>query len=141
MATKAQTEGEKCATEGCWNKRPYQRGGFLRLCWKCREHLKKKRDPIAHQYRILRKSAQRRDIPFTITPPEWRWWVKQTGYMEKKGKGKGYMSVGRKNHSRGYSLSNIQMEEYHFNSTKGNEIPGEDLPQNHRRGDYVDEPF
>jgi len=127
MVAKAQYASEKCATAGCWNKRPHQQGGFLKLCWRCRNIIKKKRNPLRWQFNILRRSAKRRDVPFQITFEEYCEWCRVTGYMEKKGKGKGDMSVGRIDHSKGYCLDNIVMEDYHFNISKRNDH--DELPE------------
>lgn len=128
---------DRCGTR----PRAKQQGGHLSHCWRCRTEIKKERQPLRYQFNILRKSAKRRNIPFRITFKEWCWWCNQTGYMDKKGRGKGNMSVGRIDHSKGYSISNIQMEEYHFNTVKGHEVPGKDLKQNHSEGYDDNEPF
>ena len=135
------SEDKICQTPGCYNKRPYQQGGWLKLCWGCRTRLKKKRHPVEYEYTRVRSSAKRRGVPFNITIEEWRAWCAETGYMELKGKQKGDMSLGRKDHSKGYSLSNMILEEYNFNSIKGHEVPGQDVPQNHSQEYDGNEPF
>lgn len=134
----------KCTSPTCFRTRAFQRGYYLSLCWKCRNLLKKKRQPLRYQFNILRKSAKRRGIPFKITFDKWCEWCEQTGYMKVKGRGIGFKSIGRIDHSKGYELDNICVEDYHFNSIKGHEVPGEDLKQNHQEcyeDISEDEPF
>lgn len=58
----------------------------------------------------------------------------------RRGRTRWSKSIGRIDHSKGYSIANIQVEDYMFNSEKGHHVPSRpDLKQNHSE-DYED-PF
>lgn len=143
VAEKARTPEEKCALKHCRNRRVYQKGRYkkkdgtitvyekrLPYCWKCKTRMLKTRHPVTYAFNVLRKSARKRKIPFTITSEEFAEFCQRTGYIEKKGNEEGALTVGRIDHNKGYHIWNIQAEEFTENSVKGHTVPGEETKQN-----------
>jgi hypothetical protein len=58
-------------------------------------------------------------VPFSITLADFKAWCKETGYMETRGMEPTSMTIDRKDHSKGYSIDNIQLMTHLENSTNG----------------------
>lgn len=128
----ARTKEEKCATKWCRNRKAakitrYKSAsgkiivyeGFLKVCWKC--HAKKLRDtrPWTYVLNMLRHSARKRKLPFTLTIAEFRQFCAETGYLEKRGNKPDSLTIDRKDHNEGYHLWNIQVMTHAENSEQG----------------------
>lgn len=124
-------KGFKCETPYCRNRKARKGNGyFLRLCWKCRSRQLKERHPATYVMNALRQRARKRRIPWGITLADFKTWCAQTGYLVKRGHGKGLATIDRINANEGYHIGNIQILEYLENCTKGHYVPGMDCKQN-----------
>ena len=68
----------------------------------------------------LRKSAKKRNKPFTIELNWFREWIKKTPYMDGRGRFAGGLNIDRIRNEEGYSPDNIQVLEKIQNITKYN---------------------
>lgn len=124
-------KGFKCETRYCRNRKARKSNGYLlRKCWKCRSHLLRERHPATYVMNALRQRARKRRIPWTITLEEFKKWCARTGYLKKRGHGKGLATIDRVNANEGYHIWNIQIMEFLQNCTKGHFVPGMDCKQN-----------
>lgn len=67
---------------------------------------------------MLKKSARKRGLPFTITLEYFKELVSQTDYMEKKGRKEGSLNIDRIDGSKGYEPGNLQVIEKEENLFK-----------------------
>jgi len=122
---KGSKKGRMCETRYCRNVKARKSDGYLlKHCWKCRSRMLKERHPATYVYNALRGRAKQRRVPWKITLPEFKEWCKKTGYIEKRGHGKGLATIDRINANKGYTLDNIQILEFMENCTKGHYVPG-----------------
>ncbi len=103
-----------CKHEGC-DKEPAP--GRLE-CYTCRSREIIKRKPIDMAYYWLKKSAKRRDLPFTITLVWFRTWIKGTDYMESRGRLSESLTIDRPDNLLGYTPDNMQIKSKHDNVCK-----------------------
>jgi hypothetical protein len=131
-APQARAKHEKCATKWCRNKRAekitvYKRldgtvgrsTAFLRHCWKCRSKMLKERHPATYVLRMLRQSARKRKLPFTITLAEFKLFCARTGYLARRGNQPGDLTVDRVDWNEGYHLWNLRVLTHRENSEQG----------------------
>jgi len=106
---------KQCATIHCFNVRRVRR----RFCNSCRARRNREANPAARLLANLRSSAKRRGLTCDITIEDWLVWCEKTGFLDlPRGRKKGSRSVGRIDHSLGYTIENIRVEDYMFNSHK-----------------------
>jgi hypothetical protein len=68
-----------------------------------------KNHPVEWAFYMLRKSAKRRFLPFTLSLKYFRKWVKGTDYMELKGRNGDDMTIDRMKPELGYVAGNLQV--------------------------------
>lgn len=88
---------------------------------------------------MLRLSARRRKLAFSLTLTEFRKFCDDTGYLEKRGNKPESLTIDRINHDKGYHLWNIKIETHAKNSINGHTVPGRDTKQNERRPEGEEE--
>ena len=114
-------------------------GYFLKECWKCRSRLLKQRRPWTYVLNMIRHSARKRKLAFTLTVESFKTWCIQTGYLEKRGNKPGDLTIDRINWNEGYHIWNLQVLTHEENSEQG----ADNTPRD-KRVDPVDpdnEPF
>lgn len=92
----------------------------MSICSKCRKRLYKERHPVRYTFSYLKNNARRRKHTFTLTIDEFVQFVRETGYMEGKGRHADKLSIDRIDPRRGYTPDNIQVLTVSKNATKGN---------------------
>jgi hypothetical protein len=86
----------------------------------------KKKRPATYVLNMLRHSARKRKLPFTLTVNQFEDFCLQTGYLEKRGNKPGDMTIDRKDWDEGYHIWNIQVMTHAENSDQGaNNTPRE----------------
>lgn len=131
-APQARTPEEKCVTKWCRNRRAlkytYYRSAngtvikyenFLRHCWKCRARMFKERRPVTYVLNMLRHSARKRKLPFTLTIAEFAEFCERTQYLERRGHKPGCLTIDRIDMNEGYHITNLQVMEFLENSEQG----------------------
>lgn len=103
-----------CVMPGCTKPRGSERA----LCYMHKSRKEAIDNPIGYTFNALRNNAKRRHKKFSITLDEFKVWVAQTGYMDKKGKTGLSMSIDRPNNSKGYEIGNMRMMTLAGNSRK-----------------------
>ena len=68
---------------------------------------------------MLRHSARKRKLPFTLTLAEFTEFCRQTKYLERRGNKPGDLSIDRKDWNEGYHIWNLQVMEFMENSEQG----------------------
>ena len=137
----ARTKSEKCVTKWCRNRRAKKTTryvstsgevilytSFLKLCWKCKTKRLKERHPWTYVLNMLRHSARKRNLPFTLTVASFKEWCLQTGYLENRGNQPHNLTIDRIDWNEGYHLWNIQTLTHEENSAQG----GDNAPRNER---------
>ena len=80
--------------------------------------------PVQVYYNKLKLSAKRRGILFTITLQEFKQWAAEVQLIEKKSSdGKKFWHIDRKKNENGYIPGNLQLLNYHENTTKSHLEP------------------
>lgn len=116
----ARTKDEKCITAWCRNIRARKTNGYyLKRCWKCLSRRFKEAHPWTYSLNIIRLSAKRRKLPFTLTVESFKAWCEQTGYLQRKGNKPESMTVDRIDWNEGYHIWNIQPLTHKENSEQG----------------------
>lgn len=131
-APKARNKAEKCVTKHCRNRKAakttvYKKAngtikiysGFLKHCWKCRARMFKERQPVTYVLNMLRHSARKRKLPFTITKTEFTELCAKTGYLERRGNKKTSLTIDRVDSNEGYHIWNLQVMTHADNSAQG----------------------
>lgn len=149
-AAKASGKADKCLTKWCRNKRAekvtvYKRKdgttaeyvNHLRHCWKCRSRLLKERQPATYVLNMIRHSAKKRDLPFTITLDEFKDFCAKTGYLERRGNQPEDLTIDRVDWDDGYHISNLRVLTHEENSKQGSD----NRPRDERTETADDEPF
>ena len=93
-----------CRHHGCRNQR--RQDGTD--CNTCRSRKWRMNNPKRYAFGELRKSANKRKIPFELTFEQFLEFDKQTGYVANKGNEHDALSVDRIDSSKGYSIDNIR---------------------------------
>lgn len=110
----------RCASRGCRNKRAKKSDGyFLQHCWKCRSRKFKKSQPITYVLNMLRHSARKRGLSFSLTKAEFARWCEETHYLEERGRNSHSMTVDRIDPNEGYHIWNIRPLSFEENSQQG----------------------
>lgn len=79
----------------------------------------KERRPWTYVLNMLRHSARKRKLPFTLTIPEFKKFCEDTGYLERRGNKPGDLTIDRKDWNEGYHIWNIQVLTHAKNSEQG----------------------
>lgn len=127
----------KCSTYRCKNK-PKGKAAF---CGSCKTRMYRLKNPTRYAFQNLKHRAEERGIEFKLTFEEFEDFCKETGHLEKKGKGSQHNNVDRIREGEPYQRDNIQslnklknIYKYYDWRTKqmvtikGPEVPDEDLP-------------
>lgn len=148
----ARSKDEKCATKWCRNRKAlkytYYRSAsgavikyenYLSHCWKCRAKMLLERHPATYCLNMLRHSARKRKLPFTITLAQFKAFCAQTGYLERRGNSPDSLTIDRVDVNKGYHIENIRVLTHEENSAQG----ADNTPRWMRGTESVDdnEPF
>lgn len=157
-APTARTKDEKCETKWCRNRKAektttYKKAdgtivvynNFLKHCWKCRARMLKERRPWTYVLNMLRHSARKRKLPFTLTITEFKEFCEKTGYLERRGNKPHDLTIDRIDWNDGYHIWNLRVLTHEENSMQG----ADNTPRDERMDpepDYVeptdpDQPF
>ena len=122
---KGSKKGLRCEVSYCRNLKARKSDGYyLTVCWKCRARWLKENHPATYVMNAMRNRARARRVPWKITLAQFKDWCAATGYLEKRGHGKGLATIDRINADLGYTIDNIQILEFLENCTKGHYVPG-----------------
>lgn len=133
----ARSKEEKCVTKWCRNRRAQKSNGYLlKHCWKCRSRAFKLRRPWTYVLNMIRHSARKRKLAFTLTVDSFKAWCIQTGYLEKRGNKPGDLTIDRIDWNEGYHIWNLQVLTHEENSEQG----ADNTPRD-ERVDPDNEPF
>lgn len=86
---------------------------------------------------MLRHSARKRNLAFTLTVESFKKWCLQTGYLEHRGNQPTDMTIDRIDWNEGYHLWNIQAITHAENSEQG----ADNVPRDERPTGDDNEPF
>ena len=79
----------------------------------------KERTPLSYCLRMLRQSAKRRNLSFTLTLETFAEFCARTGYLEKRGRKPDSLTVDRIDRRGGYTPDNIRVLTFAENSIQG----------------------
>jgi len=105
---------KQCLVTGCTT--PARKG--KRVCCKHEHEIRKEKKPYLYWYGVLRRNAKRRKKVFTITLEYFTQFCNETGYIDKKGRKSGSMTIDRVIDELGYIEGNLQILEVGENSRK-----------------------
>lgn len=151
----AVSKEEKCITRWCRNRKALRftrrkmasgeikvYESFLACCWKCHSRRLKESRPWTYVLNMLRHSARKRNLPFTLTVKSFKKWCDETRYLELRGNKPGDMTIDRRDWNDGYHIDNIRMMTHAENSLQGSDnTPRDERLQNERPEDADNEPF
>lgn len=100
--------------DGC--RKPAAKG--RRMCSRCHMRQWRTTRPLQAAFATLRDHARARGIEFTITLPEFRKFVLQSGYLTRRGNAGACLTVDRVDNLRGYVPGNLQPLTRSENSVK-----------------------
>lgn len=103
-----------CKHKGCNNPPAPQR----KECYKCRSKRIRESDRVRFAYYMIRKSAKKRHLEFTLELPFFREFCKKHGYVENSGRLRDQMTIDRIRNWEGYTNDNIQVLQKGMNSSK-----------------------
>jgi hypothetical protein len=88
---------------------------------------------------MLRYSANKRKLPFTLTVAQFNEFCERTQYLNRRGNQPGCLTIDRINWNEGYHIWNIQVMEFMENSEQG----ADNTPREERGAASADdnEPF
>jgi len=134
VAPKARTKAEKCKSKWCKNRRATKRSRYrtasgkvgvyectLPYCWKCKARHLAERHPHTYVLNMLRHSARKRNLPFTLTLDQFKAFCAKTNYLELRGKNPSSLTVDRIDRTDGYHHWNIQIMTHADNSAQGSD--------------------
>lgn len=108
-------KAEKCKTKWCRNQKAPNRN----ICHKCKSRKAVAKYPEKYAFYKLRHNAKRRGVPFELTMDEFIDFCRETGYMEKPGRGREALTVDRIDNRVGYKRDNIRAISNSENASKG----------------------
>lgn len=79
----------------------------------------KERHPWTYVLNMLRHSARKRKLPFTLTVETFKAFCLQTGYLEKRGNQPDDLTIDRVDRNEGYHIWNIQTLTHAENCQQG----------------------
>lgn len=97
-------------------------------CYKCRSREWRAKDRVKAVYYVIKTSAKRRNIEFTLTLEYLRQFCKDHGYIENKGRLRDQMTIDRIDNNKGYTNENIQVLQKGMNSSKYHNFDKEQMP-------------
>lgn len=106
-----------CVVAYCRSKRG---GNYSRLCHKHKLQKWRMENPEKYAYNNLKDSARKRRLPMTLSFPEFLSFVRDTGYMERKGNMAEDLQIDRIDATRGYEAGNLRVITTTENTVKGN---------------------
>lgn len=131
-APPARSKVDKCATKRCRNQKAKHKTVYkkadgttkvyenrLEHCWKCRSRMLKERQPVTYVLNMLRHSAKKRKLPFTITKAEFEKFCADTRYLELRGNEAHNLTIDRVDPNAGYHLWNMRVLTHADNSAQG----------------------
>lgn len=137
-APKARSKEEKCVIPWCRNRQPITTDGKRkRVCWRCSSRKFKESRPVTYVLNMIRSGAKRRGIAFSLTLRQFQLWCEETGYLEKRGRAPGSLTVDRRDSSKGYHIWNIQAMSHEENSEQG----ANNTPRERNAEEYEEGPF
>lgn len=107
-------ERPKCETKFCRGKALNKR----KRCAKCEHRRVADRDYVRYVYNYWKANCKRRGRENTVTLEQFRKFVSDNGYIERKGKEKYSLCIDRRDNNRGYHLDNIRTITLSANSIK-----------------------
>ena len=110
-ADRKRSKGQ-CLAVGCTNH------AKSTLCYHHERERKKEKNPFAYWYGVWRRNARRRHKVFTITLEYFIEFCNNTGYIDKKGRKCGNMTIDRRIDELGYIPGNIRALEHGANVRK-----------------------
>lgn len=117
---RASIKSEKCITKWCRNTRAKNSNGYLlQHCWKCRSRKLKENRPATYVLNMLRHSARKRNLAFTLTLSEFKQFCRDTGYLERRGTKPTDLTIDRIDWNEGYHLWNLRVLTHEENSRQG----------------------
>lgn len=120
----------ECIVRECTNpKKRHNDGGFHSFCNRCRDRRHESKFPAKYAFNNLRKSARKRDIPFTLTLEQFEKFCAETGYLTLRGGGSDDMTVDRIESKKGYEDGNLRMATNFQNGSKRDrpDLPAADI--------------
>lgn len=106
----------KCKTTRCRGRAT--RSGHSPYCSRCRSARWKAKYPLHYAYKQLRNDARRRGHAFDLTLEEYKDFARKSGYALYKGRGAYFLSIDRRDPSKGYSADNIRAMTVRANSAR-----------------------
>ncbi len=106
----------KCATKFC--RGIATKNGHSPYCSCCRSRRWREKFPLHASYKQLRNDAKRRQKEFSLTRQQYIEFARRTGYDELKGRGATFLSIDRRDPSKGYTESNIRALTVRANSAR-----------------------
>lgn len=94
-----------CSTPSCHKKAQLNRT----ICRSCRTKREREKDPVRYSWRNQARNAKRRGHEYTLTLEEFTEISVPTGYMARKGRFKESLHHDRKDETKGYHFSNMQV--------------------------------
>lgn len=107
-----------CETPRCRNKHAKNKWS----CHACYTRAFRFRNPLKYVYNTLKDNAKRRGKDFSLTFEEFSSFVKDTNYMDGRGRTKFDLSIDRRDNEHGYHAWNIRAITVSENSSKRNRI-------------------
>lgn len=114
-----------CEVRFCSNEKQGRRS----ICHRCHSRLNRLNNPLTYAYQMLKGSAAKRGIAFSLTKEEFRAFCDESGYLETRGKRSRDMTVDRIDSIRGYEAGNIQTLTQRENIQKQRQLEKEDPDQ------------
>lgn len=114
-------KGVNCCAYGCSNKPVSKLGG---LCPKHYQRKRKEVDPVGVRYFQFVGKAKSRNIPCSVSLPEFRHFCKIHNYIIQKGRRGQNATIDRRCNIHGYHLWNMTILSNRANASKGNRFSG-----------------
>lgn len=92
-----------CISRGCKKKR----GALRSVCYMHRQRGRK--NTVAYVFNALRGNAKRRGKSFSLTLDQFKEWIAENDYMERRGRSIFSLAIDRVDPSKGYEVGNIQI--------------------------------
>ena len=89
------------------------------FCHRCRKRYQKENNPVVYTFNMLKNNAKRRGKAFDLTIEQFREFCEETNYIALKGRHKKAATIDRIDHTKGYSIDNIQILSLQENGKKG----------------------
>jgi cytochrome c oxidase assembly protein Cox11 len=113
---KPKSTSKKCCVKYCRHR--VRSSEKSNKCAKHRSAAFKEKFPLKYYFNILKQTAKRRGLAFTLVYLDYECLCKKTGYDVNRGKTKDSLSIDRVNNKRGYHLDNVQIITLSANSSK-----------------------